>query len=320
MPDGRFAPSPTGDLHLGNLRTALVAWLFARSDGGRFLLRFEDLDTVTVRPGSAERQARDLAALGLDWDGEPLHQSDRLDRYRDVLARLVADDLAYPCYCSRREIREATQAPNGAPTHGHYPGTCRHLTSRERARREAEGRPPALRLRTGEPDVEFVDRLLGPQRGRVDDLVLQRNDGVPAYNLVVVIDDVDTGVELVVRADDLVSSTPRQLEVARVVGVAAPAYAHVPLVLNAAGDRLAKRDGAVTLADLADLGWSPAQVLGALAETIGLAEPGEPVTPGTLLERFDPERLPRQPMVFDAGEWATPPATDGASPRASGPA
>ncbi len=299
MPVGRFAPSPTGDLHLGNLRTALVAWLFARSDDSRFLLRFEDLDTTSVRVESYDTQARDLALLGLDWDGAAVRQSERLDRYRHIIARLVADDRAYPCYCTRREIREAVQAPNGGRDGTRYPGICRNLSSRRRRELEDSGRPPALRLRTDERTVWFDDVICGPSAEGLDDLVIQRNDGTPAYNLVVVVDDLDSGIELVVRADDLLSSTPRQIEVARVLDLAPPSYAHVPLVLSPSGDRLAKRDGAVTLADRMALGESPANVLGYLAATLGLADIGEPVTAADLVDRFVPAALPRSPLRLD---------------------
>ncbi len=300
MPSGRFAPSPTGDLHLGNLRTAMIAWLFARSDGADFGLRFEDLDSATVRPEFYESQAGDLAALGLDWDEPIIRQSDRLPVYHAVVDQLLADDAAYPCYCSRREIREATQAPNGPWSPGRYPQTCRNLTLAQRSERERAGRPPAFRLRTDEPTITFDDLLAGPSEGVVDDLVIQRNDGTPAYNLVVVIDDVASDIEVVVRADDLLSSTPRQIEVARVLGLPPPRYAHVPLVLAPSGDRLAKRDGAVTLADRALLGETPAQVRSYLGSTLGLCNAGEPADMHQLLERFDPARLPREPLTLAA--------------------
>ncbi len=300
MPSGRFAPSPTGDLHLGNLRTALIAWLFARCDGADFGLRFEDLDTATVRPEFYDRQAADLAALGLDWDEPVIRQSERLEVYRTVVDRLLADDLAYPCYCSRREIREATQAPNGPWSQARYPQTCRHLTAAQRYERERAGRPPAYRLRTDEATIIFDDVVIGPSEGVVDDLVIQRNDGTPAYNLVVVIDDVASNIDVVVRADDLLSSTPRQIEVARVLGLEPPRYAHVPLVLSPSGDRLAKRDGAVTLADRMLLGETPPQVRSFLASTLDLCEPGEPVTMRDLLDRFDPAALPSEPLTLGA--------------------
>ena len=296
MAVGRFAPSPTGDLHVGNLRTALVAWLFARSAGSRFVVRMEDLDRVTSSRELARRQLDDLQALGLDWDGEVVYQSDRFDRYEAAIAHLTAEGLTYPCYCTRREIAEAASAPNGTEQPGGaYPGTCRDLTAEQRRQREASGRPPALRLRTSGEVVTVQDRLRGRFTSRVDDLVLRRNDGVPAYNLAVVVDDADAGIEEVVRADDLLPSSPRQTHLARLLGLPAPSYAHVPLVLGPDGHRLAKRHGAVTLAELADGGTTPDEVLSMLAASLDLAEPGEPVTTGELVARFVPERIPRAP-------------------------
>lgn len=297
MATGRFAPSPTGDLHLGNLRTALLAWLFARSSGGRFLLRVEDLDPVRSTDDHEARQLADLAALGLDWDGPVVRQSARRHRHDAALAELEARGLTYPCWCSRREIRQASEAPHGEEL-GAYPGTCRDLAAAERAEREASGRPAAVRLRAGEAVVTIVDRLCGEVTAVVDDVVLRRNDGVPAYNLAVVVDDADQGVEEVVRGDDLLPSTPRQAHLADLLGLARPAWAHVPLVLGADGDRLAKRHGAVTLTGLAAEGVDAGQVRSRLAASVGLAAPGEPVSMHQLLERFDPAALPRHPWIL----------------------
>lgn len=304
--NGRYAPSPTGRLHLGNLRTALLAWLFARHSGGQFFLRFEDLDPDAVRAEHYQTQADDLVALGLDWDGPAIRQSDRRDLYDGIIQQLRTDDRVYPCYCSRREIREATQAPNGPWSHGHYPGTCRDLSTSQRQSREESGRPGALRVRAERASFGFTDILCGHHEGHVDDFVIQRGDGTPAYNLVVVIDDHDQGVELVVRADDLLTSTPRQLFVATLLGYPPPAYAHVPLVLNATGDRLAKRDGAVTLGDRDAMGQTPESVLAALAASLGLASLGESVTPATLLDRFDPATLSTEPWTISQAAIESP--------------
>ena len=293
--DGRFAPSPTGVLHVGNLRTALLAWLFARSAGARFLMRVEDLDRQRVKPGFEEQQLADLRAIGIDWDGDVVRQSERLDRYADALARLERDGLTYPCFCTRAEIREAASAAHGRLPEGAYPGTCRELTRRERVKREAGGRPPALRLRAGGERVAFRDALLGERAGVVDDFVLRRGDGTPAYNLAVVVDDAEQRVGEVVRGADLVDSTPRQLLLARLLGLPEPGHAHVPLVLGPDGARLAKRHGAVTLADRAARGETPAQVVGWMAASVGLAESGETVKAAELIDRFDPARLPREP-------------------------
>ena len=297
---GRYAPSPTGTLHLGNLRTALLAWLFARSQGARFLMRIDDLDSGRVRPGVQEQQLADLAALGLDWDGPVVRQSERRELYDEALATLDAGDHLYPCYCTRAEIREAASAPHGAQSEGAYPGTCRELTRAQRAECEQAGRPPALRLRADEAAVSFTDRLLGAYEGVVDDLVVRRNDGAPAYNLAVVVDDTAQGVGEVVRGADLIETTPRQLHVAAVLGVAAPGYAHVPLVLGPDGARLAKRHGAVTLANRVAAGESPAQVRAVLARSVGLAGGGETPDLSELLARFEPSVLPTEPAVLVA--------------------
>ena len=296
MATGRFAPSPTGALHLGSLRTAMLAWLFARSAGSRFLLRVEDLDPRTSKPEHEAGQLADLVALGLDWDGPVVRQSERRDRHEAALAMLVERGLTYPCFCSRREIREASAAPHARP--GAYPGTCRELSEREVARRASEGRPSALRLRGDGAPVTIVDRLRGEVTLPADDIVLRRNDGVPAYHVAVVVDDDDQGVEEVVRGDDLLESTPSHAHLLDLLGRSRPTWAHVPLVLGADGARLAKRHGSVALADLADDGVDAVAVRGQLAASLGLAQPGERVTMPVLLERFDPSRVPREPWVL----------------------
>ena len=292
---------------MGNLRTALLGWLFARSTGDHFLLRFEDLDPALVAEEHYQSQEHDLAALGLNWDGEPVRQSTRGELYRDAIADLKRAGLTYECFCSRRDIREATQAPNGQPasagtTAGFtpYPGTCRHLTRAEQATKAASGRPPATRVRAEAKSYHFEDLLRGRCHGPVDDFVIERNDGTPAYNLAVVLDDGLQGVEMVVRGDDLLSSTLRHLFMAEHLGATVPAYAHVPLILAPSGKRLAKRDGAVTLEDRLALGETAADVLTMLAASLGLATPKEPVSLVDLLERFDPTRLPGDPYILSA--------------------
>jgi glutamyl-tRNA synthetase len=294
-PDGRFAPSPTGTLHLGNLRTALLAWLFARSADARFLLRMEDLDPGRVRERFYDEQVRDLAALGIDWDGPVVRQSDRLDLYAEAIEALRADGLVYECWCTRAEIREAASAPHGDLPEGFYPGTCLRLSEAERAARRASDRPPALRVRADGASVDFADRVAGPVSGVVDDFVVRRNDGAYAYNLAVVVDDGDQGVREVVRGADLLDSTPRQLWLGARLGLPAPAHAHVPLMLGPDGSRLAKRHGAVTLADRAALGEDADAVRAMLAASVGLAEPGEPVSAADLVARFSPDLLTATP-------------------------
>ncbi|OBK02614.1 tRNA glutamyl-Q synthetase [Mycolicibacterium conceptionense] len=289
-PAGRFAPSPSADLHIGNLRTAVLAWLFARSTGRRFLLRVEDLDDRTF-PEIGHRQVADLAAIGLTWDGPVQWQTAHQDRYDAVIGELFERGLLYECYCSRRDIAQAPRAPH-APE-GAYPGTCCDLTDAERAQRHAEtGRPPALRLRTDTFVGTVTDLLHGSYTGIIDDFVVRRGDGVPAYNLAVVVDDAAGGVDQVVRGDDLLSSSPRQAYLARLLDYPEPSYAHVPLVLNEDGARLAKRDGAVTLEEIgieraleqisASLGWPPLDL-------------------PTMLDRFDPAALPRHPWIYQPG-------------------
>ena len=296
MVTGRFAPSPTGALHLGNLRTALLSWLL--SDESRWLVRMEDLDRVTSSTEHERGQLADLAALGMISRQPVVRQSARFDRYREAIARLGADDLVYPCYCTRREIREASSAPHGASPEGAYPGTCRTLDRAGRARRAGEGRPAALRLRADGERITVTDRVCGAYTGVVDDVVLQRNDGVPAYNLAVVVDDAAQGVDIVVRGDDLLESTPRQIALQRRLGLPTPDYAHVPLVLGPDGQRLSKRHGAVTLADLVDQGSTVADVGAWLFTSIGWPDgyrPGDE----TPRRGFDLQRLPREAVVFD---------------------
>ncbi len=300
MAVGRFAPSPTGPLHLGNLRTALVAWLFARSAGSGFLVRMEDLDRVQASREHEAAQLAELAALGIDWDGEVVRQSERFDRYEAAIAQLADRSMTYPCYCTRREIREAAAAPHDGPVpDGAYPGTCRELTAAQRAAKEAEGRPPALRLRGPNATLGVHDDLLGAVVALVDDVVLRRNDGVPAYNLAVVVDDAAQGVEQVVRAADLAASAPRQRFLAEALGLPPVRYAHVPLVLGPDGARLAKRDGAVTLEEQEAAGRSAGEVVAILARSLGLDAPEATLSPRQLIDRFDASRL-------DPAPWSLP--------------
>ncbi len=306
---GRFAPSPTSSLHLGNLRTALLAWLFARSTGRPIRLRIEDLDTARVRAAGAVavQQQADLAALGLDFDGPVVWQSVRQESYLTAIAKLDT----YPCFCTRREIAEASSAPNGPGAavqdqgsglavtgERPYPGTCRSLNSAQRAELAAT-RPPALRVRAAGVTSTVDDVLFGHVSGEVDDFVLLRNDGTPAYNLAVVVDDIAMDVDQVVRGDDLLASAPRQAWLTEQLGGHKPTYAHVPLALNTTGQRLAKRDGPVSLSELVASGRTPGQVLTRIAASVGLAEPDEAVTPRDLIGRFDPTRLPRHPWVVE---------------------
>ena len=298
---GRYAPSPSGDLHLGNLRTALLAWAYARKSGRDFYLRVEDLDERS-RPEHEASQLRDLEAIGLDWDGSIMRQSERLDFYEGIFEQLRGRGQLYECYCTRKELAQVASAPHRPP--GSYPGTCRNLTEAEReagrAKLAATNRGPALRLLTDVSELAVTDENYGDYTGGVDDLVIRRGDGVYSYNFVSVVDDGEMGVDQIVRGDDLLPSVPRQVYLQRVLGYETPKYAHVPLVLNAQGVRLAKRDGAVTLGRLREYGWSAADVVELLAGSLGYKDVR---SAAELLEVFDPARLQsaeaREPWKVD---------------------
>jgi glutamyl-tRNA synthetase len=309
---GRFAPSPTGALHLGNARTALLSWLAVRAAGGAYVMRVEDLDRPRVRPGLEARILDELRWLGLDWDegpdvggpAGPYRQSERAGRYADALARLRAAGHAYPCFCSRAEIALAARAPHGPTDEGpRYPGTCRELDPAETARRSAT-RAPAWRLRVPEGPVSFEDLVHGvctrDVAAETGDFVIARADGIAAYQLAVVVDDDAMGITDVVRGDDLLASTARQLLIYRALGLAAPRFAHVPLVVGEDGARLAKRHGALSVAELRARGADPRAVMGLLAELSGLAAAGARPWPGALVPGFDLARVPRAPAVLTA--------------------
>lgn len=294
---GRYAPSPSGDLHLGNLRTAVLAWLFAQHSGRGFRMRIDDIDAQRSSPESATRQLEDLAALGITWEEPVARQQQTLSFYAEALADLQQRGLVYECYCSRKDIQEASRAPHAIP--GRYPGTCRDLSPAQREERRAElvaqDRVPALRLR---PDANShtvresfsLEAEGGLYTGEVDDFVLRRGgnanqvtDSDYAYNLAVVVDDHLAGVDQVVRGDDLLSSAPRQAYLADLLGYAPVEYVHVPLVLGPDGKRLAKRDGAVTLREIgADraMEW--------VKDSLGLRD----------IADFDPSRVTQQPVTW----------------------
>lgn len=298
---GRLAPSPTGALHLGNARTFLLAWLSVRARAGTLLLRLEDIDGPRIKAGAAAATIEDLRWLGLDWDGEPLVQSEHLPRYRSAAESLLAKGLAYPCVCTRGEIEEAASAPHEQGVDGPvYPGTCRGKF-RDLADAKAQtGRDGALRFRVDVDAVPFVDGFAGPQAGSVcSDFVVQKRDGGPAYQLAVVVDDAAQGVTEVVRADDLLPSTPRQLLLYRALGLPAPQFVHVPLVVGGDGLRLAKRHGDTSLRWFRERGVPPARLVGYLAFLCGLRPERRDVTPRELLRDFGFAKLPRGPVRGD---------------------
>ncbi len=300
----RLAPSPTGCLHLGNARSLLLAWLEGRAAGGRVILRIEDLDQPRAVDGADREIVEDLTWLGLDWDNEltpEYYQSNRFDLYRDAVAELAARDLLYPCYCSRRELREAMSAPHGAE--GRYPGTCRELGREERARREKQ-KDPALRMRV-EPGtvVRFIDRLHGPQEcdlaAVTGDFIVARADGIPSYHLAVILDDIAMGVTHVLRGDDLLDATPRQIHLIEAFGGTVPTYTHVPLLLDRDGRRLAKRFGATPIGAFRRRGVPSELLIGHLAAGIGLIDRPEPLTPSDLVAHYDVTGLVRVPTTTE---------------------
>ncbi|MEZ5310494.1 MAG: tRNA glutamyl-Q(34) synthetase GluQRS [Microthrixaceae bacterium] len=299
---GRFAPSPSGSLHIGNLRTALAAWALARRQGGRFLLRMEDL-TTGAEPVAESEQISDLALLGIDFDGPLVRQSQRRGRYDEVLADLLKRGLIYECFCTRREIRDATRAPHG-PIDA-YPGICADLSDTARREILEQGRRPALRVRCGGQRAEFVDRMLGDMSGIADDFVVRRGDGLYAYNFAVVIDDADFGINQVVRGDDLVDSTPRQIALADLLGFPRPEYVHIPLVVGPDGERLSKRHGAVGLHEILANGIPIGRIRARLARSLGAEYSGQDLDPDRIPPLLNVENIPRDPWVLDPDliEW-----------------
>lgn len=294
---GRLAPSPTGLLHLGNAWSFWLAWLDVRSRGGRLILRMEDIDPARSRAEYAEAARRDLKWLGLDWDEEAPAQSGRGAAYDRALELLTRKGLIYPCFCTRKELRSLAGAPQVGDEGAPYPGLCRDLNPEERKRKEAEGRRAALRLRCpADKKWAFHDRVLGPRRLSLEDsggdFALRRSDGVYAYQLAVVVDDLEAGVTTVVRGNDILASTPRQLYLISLFGGRPPEYAHLPLLVDHDGERLAKRHNSLTLAALRESGARPEAILGLLAGRSGLQNSTRPTRAGELTG-FDLSRLGR---------------------------
>lgn len=303
-PCGRYAPSPSGPLHLGNARTALVAWLQARLQDGRFILRMEDLDRPRVRARAADGIITDLRWLGLDWNEGPdcsgplgpYAQSERSEIYAEALAQLRGDRLAFECFCSRQDIRRAASAPHPGGELPVYPGTCRALSASDR-RAKRQVREPAWRFRANAGRIEFVDRVCGVIQSnltdQVGDFVIRRGDGVYAYQFAVAIDDALMAVSDVVRGSDLLDSTGRQVALLRALRLPVPSYWHVPLMLDPKGQRMAKRDGSESIAEFREQGGRPDELVGRLAASLKLIPTAEPITPRALLRVLDLERLRR---------------------------
>ena len=310
---GRFAPPPSGRIHLGNILCCLLAWLSARQKGGRVILRIEDLDIARCPRRYGEQMCRDIRWLGLDWDEGPViggpsgpyEQSRRTALYQAALRRLEAQGLVYPCFCTRKELLAAS-APHASDGARVYDGRCRRLSSAERAAQLASGRKPAWRVQVPAETVSFADGNYGPQAQRLDrdcgDFILRRSDGVYAYQLAVAADDGAMGITRVVRGWDLLSSTPRQIWLLEQLGYPVPAYCHVPLLLAPDGRRLSKRDR-----DL-DVGYlqahsTPEKVTGLLAWLAGLQPRPEPVQPRELIGDFAWTKVGAQDKVVDEAAW-----------------
>jgi glutamyl-tRNA synthetase len=308
---GRFAPSPTGELHLGNVRTALLAWLQVRSRGGRFVLRVEDLDRGRVRPEYLQGQLHDLRWLGLDWDEgpgvggdhSPYLQSLRQERYGAALQTLEEKGLLFPCFCSRREIAAAASAPHEDEEGPAYSGFCRKGDAGRRSGTHA------LRFRVPEEPVTFQDELQGARSylPSVDsgDFVVRRKDGVAAYQLAVVVDDAAMRISDVLRGADLLSSTARQILLYRALELDPPNWSHVPLLLGPDGERFSKRHGALPLRELRQKGIEPQRIVGWLASTCNLAAENETIDPRGLVQRWEIARLPTENTICTLPDWIT---------------
>ena len=294
---GRFAPSPSGRMHLGNVFSALMAWLSVRSAGGTMVLRIEDLDPDRCRPEYAEQMKDDLRWLGLDWDVEQTPQSRRTEAYRECFERLRDMGLVYPCYCSRGELHAAS-APHASDGNVIYAGTCRDLTEEERA---AKTRRPAWRLIVPDEEIAFHDGLQGEYRENLarecGDFIIRRSDGVYAYQLAVVTDDAEAGVTQIVRGRDLLSSTPRQIYLQRLLGLPTPEYYHVPLLVAPDGRRLSKREKDLDMGALRNR-YTPEQLLGMLAHACGLLSHSESVRAGELAEEFSWQMVQKENIVI----------------------
>lgn len=308
---GRYAPSPTGELHLGNVRTAIAAWLGVRAVGGTFVMRVEDLDPPRIIPGAEARILDDLRWLGLDWDEgpdvggphAPYRQSERGAAFTSALARLSDAGRLYGCTCSRADLKRLASAPHVGEDGPVYPGLCRAAGHPLDLAAAPGGRVPALRFAVTPGEVCFDDLVTGQTcqdvAHEVGDFVVRRADGLCAYQLAVVVDDAAMGIDQVVRGADLLGSTPRQLQLLAALGAPAPAYAHVPLVLNAAGERLAKRDGATALRALRKAGVTPERIVGLLGWSLGLRPTPAPCSLAALAPAFAWDRVTREPWRFD---------------------
>ena len=298
---GRFAPSPSGRMHLGNLWSSLLAWLAARSAGGRVVLRLEDLDPDRCTQAWCDQVMRDYEWLGLTWDNEPVYQSRRTELYHEAFAQLEGRGLLYPCYCTRAE-RLAASAPHRSDGAAVYDGRCRRLSPQEREQL-VRSRRPAWRVTVPQEVISFDDRIQGPFAQNLardcGDFILRRSDGVYAYQLAVVVDDGEMGVTQVVRGSDLLDSTPRQLWLQDQLGLPHPEYGHVPLLLSPSGKRLAKRDRDQELGTLQER-YTARELVGRLAHLAGLLPEPAPAAPQELIPLFSWDKLPKEDQTAPA--------------------
>lgn len=290
---GRFAPSPTGRMHAGNIYAALAAWLVAKSQGGEIVLRIEDLDRERSKSEYIDAVRQDFEMLGLTWDRGPFFQHDRDEAYAAAFDSLKERGLIYPCYCTRADLHAAS-----APHRGEklvYPGTCRLLSAEERAAKEASGRRPAMRLRTPDEDISFHDSIQGDYSQNLEldcgDFLVRRSDQAFAYQLAVVVDDAAQGVNSVVRGVDLLCSTPQQIYLQNLLSLPHPIYGHIPLLVAERDRRLSKRDRDASLDALLVRFGSPEAIIGHIAGIVGLAPTTEPATPEQLLSCFSLKNL-----------------------------
>lgn len=285
---GRYAPSTTGRLHLGNLRTALLAWLHARLNNGEFLLRFDDLDNPRVVEGSAQQIIADLQWLGLDWDGDIYYQSENYHCYEKAIEKLQNQSRLYPCFCSRKDIQQAISAPHGQLAV--YSGACRDLSNEQRIQKSIL-KTPAIRYRVKDKKITFIDSILGSHTESLvescGDFVVKRADGLFAYQLAVVIDDIEQGINTVVRGADLLDSTARQIVLFEQFNHALPTYVHVPLLLNDKGTRMAKRDGSDSIAVWQNANKTAQQLLAYLANSVGLLDEVQECSSQELLQSLN---------------------------------
>ena len=297
---GRFAPTPSGRMHLGNIFSALLAWLSVRSQGGELLLRIEDLDTMRCTVENADIHKDDLRWLGLTWDRETAPQRDRSERYEEILHRLLAEGQVFPCWCTRGDLKNAPNAPHASDGHPIYPGTCRDLSEAERAAKAAK-KPPLYRLRVPDEYIPFTDGNYGPQGENLakdcGDFILRRSDGLFGYQLAVVVDDALSGVNEVVRGRDILTATPRQIYLLEKLEYPTPSYIHIPLLMDADGRRLAKRDKDLDLTALSRR-FTAEELLGKLAFSAGILPEERPASMDELIRLFDWQNVRREDMLL----------------------